>query len=454
MFRTKMTTRQVRIFALLMIFGAGASLPLEAADGHSTKRIILCLDGTWNSPEQDKARGERIRYKPTNVLKTYRAILPKGEDGTPQLSFYLEGVGSAIGEPVRLGGLQKWTDRLLGGAFGGGFEARIKSAYRFLVGNYEPGDQIYLFGFSRGAAQAQSLARFIEWTGGILHKDDEYYIPELFRQYRETRARPGTGAEALRAIRARRNNENAIQQPQSAQITFLGVYDTVLAVGSRLGADHREGEVATVKPKLAFHIGPTPPAIVRTARQALAIDEARWDYRPQVWRAAQPDGFLEQRWFPGVHTNIGGGYDPDGIANFAFQWMISEARKTGLEVDREYVRRYGPSANGKLGSGSGLGGRIVEFLRGKRGKGRRVLRAAGGDTLKIDASAFRVMIKNLAYRPANLIAELREHPEDLEVLGPTDRARMQAILADPDLGRNGLPGQSPPAAEPAEEMPR
>jgi len=435
---------QVGLVSLLIAAGTGAPSRLEAADG-PTKRLVVCLDGTWNSPEQDKAKGERVRYKPTNVLKTYRAVLPEAADGTPQVAFYLEGVGSSIGEPVRLGGLQRVTDRLLGGAFGGGFEARIKAAYRFLVGNYDAGDQIYIFGFSRGAAQAQSLARFIEWTGGILHKDDEYYIPELFLHYRESGARPGAGAEAFAAIRKRRHDPNAIKDPQPAEVAFLGVYDTVLALGSRLAADRREGgDVPTASHRYAFHVGPKPPAIVKVARQAMAIDEKRWDFRPQVWRGAQPGQSLEQRWFPGVHSNIGGGYDPDGIANYAFQWMISEAKKAGLGVDTTYVRRYRPSPKGTLGNPYGAGIRIAELLRGKRGKGRRSLRAAGGDTITIDAAAFKVMIQNPSYRPANLIEDVRVHPEDLDVLGPTDRGRMQKILAAPGSG-------SAPPEEPSDE---
>src|SRR5262245_10919225 len=136
------------------------------------KRIVICLDGTWNNPERDKDEGERVLYKPTNVLKTYRAIPLSASDGTSQVAFYLEGVGAFTGERTRFGRLQSWADRLFGGAFGGGFEGRVKAAYRFLVANYEPGDEIYVFGFSRGAAQAQSLVRFSEWIGGILHKED------------------------------------------------------------------------------------------------------------------------------------------------------------------------------------------------------------------------------------------------------------------------------------------
>ncbi|HBL28855.1 MAG TPA: hypothetical protein DD490_18635 [Acidobacteria bacterium] len=405
------------------------------------KRIVICLDGTWNSPEQDKddGKGTRPRYKPTNVLKTFRSILPTAEDGTPQVAFYLEGVGSSIGEPERFSGLQKWTDKLLGGAFGGGFEARIKSAYRFLVANYEPGDKIYVFGFSRGAAQAQSLTRFIDWNGGLLHKSDEFYIPELFQGYRETEAGSGTSAGVREAIRRRRGKPEAILDPRPVEVTFLGVYDTVLAVGTRLGADRDEEGVPTVKRKYAFHVGKVPPAIVKTVRHALAIDEQRLDFRPQVWKDAAPGQSLEQKWFPGAHSNAGGGYDPDGIANFSFQWMISEAaraesaggeEKIGLQVDGAFARKFAPNPKGVLGDEHNATSQIVETLRGKRGEGRRSLRATGAGTVTIAEAAFRVMIENPSYRPANLLEDVRQHPEDLDVLGPADRARIQAILAE------------------------
>lgn len=396
------------------------------------KRLVICLDGTWNNPEMERSAAGRTRYKPTNVLKIFRAVRPSGRDGTAQIAFYLEGVGAFVGEPTRFARLQKLADRLLGGAFGGGFEARVKAAYRFLVANHEPGDAIYLFGFSRGAAQAHSLARFVDWVGGLLAKPDEYYIPELFAAFRRSRARPGAAAQVIAAIRARRPDDpGALADPRPVEIELLGLFDTVLALGSRLRADRGEQGVPTVEWRNSFHVGSTPPPIVRAACQALAIDEKRWDFRPQIWeRAASPQQSLEQRWFPGVHSNIGGGYELDGLANFALYWMLSEAKGHGLELDSDYLAHFRPNPKGARPESLSRPMALLELLRGKRGRGRRALSARGGATLSIDPSAVRLLLEDPTYRPANLLSALAEQPELLAVLSASERAAVAGLLGD------------------------
>ena len=375
------------------------------------KRIIICLDGTWNNPERDKSSTSRPRYKPTNILKTFRAVLPVAKDGIHQVTYYLEGVGAFVGERSRFGQVQCWADRFFGGLFGGGFEGRVKAAYRFLVGNYEYGDDIFIFGFSRGAAQAQSLVRFIDWIGGIIEKQDEYYIPELFDEYRKNYSHPSASIEVFTRIRERRKGPGeVIHNPQTCEIKFLGVYDTVLSLGSRIKADKRESRVNTVERKYSFHVSPYPSTIVRVIRHALAIDEQRWDYRPQIWHGSVPGCNLEQRWFPGVHSNIGGGYDPDGLANFPLLWMLAEARACGLEIDSEYLGHYKPNLKGKRPDE--LKGFIAfaEFIRGKLGRGQRQLRTIGGETIRIDPSALQLILEDDRYRPVALLSDLYSHP--------------------------------------------
>ena len=139
----------------------------------SKKLVVLC-DGTWN--------GLDMRHR-TNVSQLAEAVAPYGADGTtPQIVFYDEGVGSASG----VGGL---TDRLLrarGGAVGAGLDARIEAAYRFLVANYQPEDEIYVFGFSRGAYTARSLCGLIRKCG-ILKRRHLNRSPEAMRLYRDSR---------------------------------------------------------------------------------------------------------------------------------------------------------------------------------------------------------------------------------------------------------------------------
>lgn len=396
------------------------------------KRLLICLDGTWNNPEMERPAAGPTRYKPTNVLKIFRAVRPSGRDGTAQIAFYLEGVGAFVGEPTRFARLQKLADRILGGAFGGGFEGRVKAAYRFLVANHEPGDAIYLFGFSRGAAQAHSLARFVDWVGGLLAKPDEYYIPELFAAFRRSRARPEAAAQAIAAIRARRPEDpGALSDPRPVEIEFLGLFDTVLALGSRRRADRGEQGVPTVEWRNSFHVGSTPPPIVRAARQALAIDEKRWDFRPQIWeRAASQQQSVEQRWFPGVHSNIGGGYELDGLANFALYWMLSEAKEHGLELDGDYLAHFRPNPRGVRPESLGRTMRLFELLRGRRGQGRRRLTARGGETLSIDPSAVRLMLEDSTYRPENLLAAIAERPDFLAVLSGPERAALARRLGE------------------------
>ena len=395
------------------------------------KRLVICFDGTWNSPERgrshDPARAGATLYKPTNVLKLYRALLPRGDDGVPQVALYLEGVGAFVGERTRVGRLQAAGDRMLGGLFGGGFEGRVKAACRVLVGNHEPGDTIHVVGFSRGAAQAASLVRFLAWSGGLLRKRDEYFLPELFERFRVSRARPGAAAEALAAIRDRSGDDSRVLDPLPVEIAFLGLFDPVLAIGSRLRADRLEGEVATVEKGLDFHAGRELPANVRVARVALAVDESRWDFRPVVWKppAELPDR-LELRWFPGVHSNVGGGYAQDGLANFALYWMASEARAAGLDFDRDLLANFRPNPKGDRPEERRGWMKLSEWLRGKAGRGVRRLEAIGGE---IDDSVWRLLLEDESYRPAHLLRAVRARTELLAGLPDETRRRLLELAA-------------------------
>lgn len=401
------------------------------------RRLVLCLDGTWNNAERGKVvQDGRTRFEPTNVLKTYRAVLPVGPDGTTQIAYYNEGVGAFVGEPSRLLRLQTVSDRLFGGVYGGGFEGGIKSAYRFLVGNYRSGDEIYIFGFSRGSAQARSLVRFIDWLGGLLLKEDEYYIPELFSSFRSSRAGPGQAAAAIAHIRSRgTRGEGAIRDPQPEKVRFLGVYDTVLALGLRLRADRTEGEIQSVAPRLAFHLGVTPPPIVERARQAVAIDEARWDYRAHVWTGpGAPGQSLVQRWFPGVHTQVGGGREKGGLENAALKWMTDEAQGVGLAFDKDYLGKYRAYVQHEPIGKTSLGFRLIDGVRGKRRRGVRPLDRGpmAGETL--DDSALELLELEASYRPGNLLDYLAAHPEAVERLQPPARRDAVARIVEGHRG--------------------
>jgi uncharacterized protein (DUF2235 family) len=423
------------------------------------KRLVLCLDGTQNSPEQDVGivNGYKL-YKPTNVLKTFRAISPVGLDPVgpsrvSQIAYYSEGVGSMIGESTGYGKFAVLVDRVIGGAEGSGYEARVKSAYRFLVANYEPNDKIFVFGFSRGAAEAQTLVRFIDWVGGaardvggILRKADEYWIPQLYDGFRQSQMKPYSHAAPGKVDKVYddiRGQGGHFENPQEARIEFLGVWDTVVSVGSRLAPD---GKVATVAEKYGYLVDRRPPSCVKVIRQALAIDERRWDFRPQIWRPdlkSPTDGVrpLVQLWFPGVHSNVGGGYQHDGLADEALKWIIGEATTiTQLAVDEAYLEYFfkdkGPSYKPSRPDSNKPWARFADLVRGKRGRGVRKLATWDQNgswelsCLGFHDQLWKLLLGDGTYRPSNLLEYLASNQKRIDELQEPRRGEVQKIVTD------------------------
>jgi uncharacterized protein (DUF2235 family) len=250
-------------------------------------------------------------------------VRSQARDGTDQVVYYHAGLGTS-------GGLDKFT----GGAFGDGIEENIRELYRFLIYNYVAGDEIYLFGFSRGAFTVRTLAGFLSLTG-LLQKDDDYYVPEVYACY-ENGLLPNS-TEWKQAF-------HNIQGTQVAPpIHMIGVWDTVGA----LGAPGMLGQMLNGKKYQYHNIGLTPQ--IQHAVHAMAIDEQRKPFAVNLWqRPAGWAGSLEQVWFPGVHCNVGGGYRPDGLANEALHWMIERAEALGLEFDADYLQAFRPCFNSIL----------------------------------------------------------------------------------------------------------
>jgi len=274
------------------------------------KRIAVFADGTWNSPEKGRA---------TNVLRMARAIQPES-DGTKQVVFYDWGVG---------------TDRkkLSGGLTGAGIDKNIMDCYRFLVHNYDAGDHLFFFGFSRGAYTARSLAGFIR-NCGLLKRKHANKIPEAFRLYRKrTRA---SGPNELAPTKFRRDYAVADITP----IEFVGAWDTVGALGIPVPfwgtLNERE---------FLFH-DTEPSKIVQHARHAVSIDENREDFAPVLW-SDKPNVDVEQVWFAGVHSDVGGGYRQRGLGDCAIDWMLSEANKFGLEFENHFLNAVAPDPTDK-----------------------------------------------------------------------------------------------------------
>nr|WP_228035402.1 DUF2235 domain-containing protein [Oculatella sp. LEGE 06141] len=272
--------------------------------------MIVCCDGTWNQLDTPC---------PTNVIKIAQAIKPVASDGVHQIAFYEEGLGT------------KWYDKLPGGALGWGIDQNIQHAYRFLCLNYMPGDEIYLFGFSRGAYTVRSLAGLI-YCSGLLSRPHICKAPEAYRLYRDPNIKP---AHAI-AVEFRKNYGDRVP------ITLLGCWDTVGSLGIP--------DVIPILPvnsflnaKYKFH-NTCLSSIIQNALHAVAIDELRkpFEITPMQKNPDNPEQRLHQVWFPGVHGCVGGGTDYHrGLSDGALQWMMDEIGRLNLKLDFDPARIEG-----------------------------------------------------------------------------------------------------------------
>jgi len=266
----------------------------------TAKRLVVCFDGTWNSA--DAARSE------TNVARLARAVRANsGQDGIRQITLYLRGVGTT--------GIA--LQRLVGGAFGEGVDDNIRSGYMFLVQNYVPGDEIFLFGFSRGAFSARSLSGLIG-SCGLLKRQRLADLRAAWSYYQT--ASPRSPADFC--------EKHGSDCHTEVKIAFLGVWDTVGALG--VPATMRNRLFAAPN---RFH-DTEPSRIVQRGRHALAIDELRRSFVPTLWTGVEPPGCdIRQMWFAGAHSDVGGGYTNRRLAEIPLLWMAEEAQAAGLQLD-------------------------------------------------------------------------------------------------------------------------
>ena len=268
------------------------------------KRIVVCADGTWNRPS---ATTNGVPC-PTNVVRIAQGLAPSDTTGVTQVVFYHDGVGTHPG-----------VDRILGGMFGIGLDRIICDIYRFLVHNFEPGDELFFFGFSRGAFTVRSLAGMIRKCG-VLKKHKVDQVASAFDFYR-SEVKPADPAAA--AWRAERSNET--------RITCIAVWDTVGALGIPLTPLRY-----FARRKYQFH-DVSLSTTVDNAFHALAIDERREPFLPAVWQVQSPDPLhpqtVRQVWFAGVHSDIGGGYANSDLSDITLCWMIQQTQGCGLAFE-------------------------------------------------------------------------------------------------------------------------
>jgi uncharacterized protein (DUF2235 family) len=271
------------------------------------KRIVICCDGTWNAPDKNEA-GVPLA---TNVVKIAMAVKPVAADGALQLLYYDPGVGTA-------GNILK---RMYDGATGSGLSENIRDAYRYLITHYALGDELYLFGFSRGAFTVRSLAGLIR-NGGILKRDALSMVDHAYKLYRS--GSKSTHPKEKEATLFRRTYAVADVTP----VKVIGVWDTVGSLGNPLLMN------GLLSRRNRFH-DTDLSSTVANAFHALAIDEKRRNFKATLWNQ-QPhakDQILEQIWFAGVHSNIGGGYATTGLSDIALEWMCEKVRPCGLDLE-------------------------------------------------------------------------------------------------------------------------
>ncbi len=284
------------------------------------KRLIVCSDGTFGSPQKANV---------TNVVKLRDAIAARGTDNAPQRVFYDRGVGT---EGTVL-------HRLIGGATGAGLSKNIQDCYRFLMYNYEQHgddrDQIFLFGFSRGAYTVRSLAGFLR-NSGLLKLEHADKFDEAFKLYRSKQH----GPDSDKAKNFRKENSH----PGDIQVEFIGVWDTVGALGVPAW-----GIGNLLNKRHEFHDVELSGCVTR-GYHALAIDERRRSFQPSIWKRFDKDGkqifepkegqTIKQVWFAGYHSDVGGGTPYAGLSDLAFEWMIESTKGTELGFDQDYLAKY------------------------------------------------------------------------------------------------------------------
>jgi uncharacterized protein (DUF2235 family) len=281
------------------------------------RRLALFFDGTWDSPGSN-----------SNVWRLYLMLAERDAEGVVQRSFYDEGVGT------------HWFDRMSGGAFGFGLSQNVRRGYRWLMQNYEPGDEIYVFGFSRGAFTARALVGLIAKCG-LLRPEAPMSFMEIFDRYRK-----GVAVDPIYSLIRKRDAGKPIDDFEertlldhawyrSGLVKMIGVWDTVGSLGIPLG------RIPGVSRNTLSFYNTNLTTVAQHCFHALALDEERKDYWGMLWtmfypsidaaRAAIHDPrTIEQRWFSGAHCNVGGGYAHDYMAQRPLAWMQGKATDLGL----------------------------------------------------------------------------------------------------------------------------
>lgn len=334
------------------------------------KRIAIFCDGTWNTPDEQ----ENGKPCQTNVVKLANALSAKSSDGTIQKLYYDLGIGSE-------GNMLK---KVFDGATGTGISENILQAYRFIMNNYEPGDELFLFGFSRGAFTVRSLSGLIR-NSGILDIRNADKIEKAYELYRSRHPAYHPKSEEATLFR----KTYAVEE--STKIKFIGVWDTVGALGNPLfvhgilnGRNEFHDTELSSKIENAFH--------------ALAVDEKRTSFPATLWHQQKDvkNQVLEQVWFVGVHSDVGGGYPESALSDIPLLWMLEKAQ--GCHLSFEPLELHPDPL--------GLKHESMKWYYRLKGILYRPINVKNADTTntneKLHPSVYERYKKDSAYRPENL----------------------------------------------------
>lgn len=381
-----------------------------------SKRIALFLDGTWNTVSDN-----------TNVWRMKSLCTVDAN----QVCYYSAGVGTIFGQ------------RLMGGMFGYGLDEEVIQAYQWLIENYNHDDQIFIFGFSRGAFTARSLSGFISKCG-LLKPGAPISLKQLYARYRK-----GSTVHTIRELKNIPDEKLSFEDKWLKEysmpipIWFQGVWDTVGALGVPFG------NFPTIsRSKYAFL--ETDLRINNDhAYHALAIDEHRETFAPTLWtKSVEKDADtypprqlsqVEQRWFVGAHADVGGGYENGLLAQIPLKWLMQKAQLHGLTF-KDTVNIDGDESQATIhNSFAEMVGGVYRVCK----LGRPYYRAIGAAAVvsegkttttineTIDATVFDRWRKDPTYRPANLVTWAQNHQIDIDSLHDSIRADNPTVVVPP-----------------------
>jgi uncharacterized protein (DUF2235 family) len=271
-----------------------------------SKNIAICCDGTSSQFEDNN----------TNVVYFFQAI---ERNTRRQLAFYDPGVGTVGALGWRVG---KEVGKALGRAFGYGIRNNIEDGYRFLMNNYEEGDNVFIFGFSRGAFTARSLVAMLHDIG-LLYPHNENLIPYASERFLK---------------QSRRQIDAAFKETFARECKpyFIGVWDTVGSIGWFLPLRQFRDKALSPDVTYAYH--------------AVSIDERRSKFTPTLWDETNLNSqqTVQQCWFAGVHGDVGGGYLERSLAKITLKWMLAKAEQAGLMIKQDALRAIDLNPLGQL----------------------------------------------------------------------------------------------------------